>query len=143
LQSYYCSLHSRGWDPICISKMSIGKNYMWISAAPEVKHNIRFDCKNRSIAGSVFIFLNIYLKFNPFFKKKSKCDSNRLTLLYITHFCFGFLCSHHRDILSVVGSGVSKTCNVNEENVTKRTKKPEILQNLTTDRCLTFRQILI
>jgi hypothetical protein len=59
------------------------------------------------------------------------------------HFCFGFLCSLNRDYLSVVGSGVSKTCSVNEENVTKRTQKTEILRNLTTDQCLTFRQILI
>jgi hypothetical protein len=41
------------------------------------------------------------------------------------------------------GSGVSKTYNLYEENVTKRTQKTEILRNFTTDRCLTVRQILI
>jgi hypothetical protein len=65
---------SWGLNPICISKMSIGKNYMWIS---------------------------------------------------------------------VVGYGVSNTCNVNEENVTKRTHKTKIIRNLTTDRCLTVRKILV
>jgi hypothetical protein len=60
---------SQGWNPICISKMSIGKNYMWISGAPDVKHNARWDRKNTSIAGYVFIFFNIYLKFSLFFKE--------------------------------------------------------------------------
>jgi hypothetical protein len=58
---------------------------------------------------------------------------------------FGFLCSLHRDILSVVGSGVPKICNAFEENAAKRTPNTEFSKkkNLTTKRYLTFKQTII
>jgi hypothetical protein len=61
--------------------------------------DVTVKCVNRRV--SFQLFKQLYkIQFK---KKKSKCDSSLLTLLYITHLCFGFVCSFHRDILSVVG----------------------------------------
>jgi hypothetical protein len=56
---------SRGLNPISISKMSIGKKYMWISAAPDVKHNIRCDWNCQS-QGKFSTFKQLY-KIQSFF----------------------------------------------------------------------------
>jgi hypothetical protein len=135
--------YTRGWNPICISKLSIGKNYMWISANPDVRYNSISHGENRSITGYVFDIVNSYIKFKAFFTLLTFLFISLfylILILFLSLFLFRVLWNLHRFFFRR-----GFWCAKNMQFVWRKCRTPntEFWQNLTHKRCSTFNQTLI